>query len=228
MYLIKRSALAAACTSLLALGASLSANAALVIDGGANQSLPIVNNSFNTQLSAAGFDQMASGAQLRVDQNGFIDFYYIGAESGFNNSFTAQGSSPGDTLAEHNEGFNFAGYGNFTIAVSANDVVNFSFNSDAATALQPVDNASGSNLQGLGIYFNSSQNNPLLQVLLGYDDQTVNDDNDFEDMLIRADFRPSGDNVSPGSPVPLPAAIWLFGAGLTGLAGFARRAAKPQ
>jgi hypothetical protein len=35
-------------------------------------------------------------------------------------------------------------------------------------------------------------------------------------MLVRADFRPD-------SVVPLPAAVWLFGGGLLGLVGMARR-----
>jgi len=29
--------------------------------------------------------------------------------------------------------------------------------------------------------------------------------------------------LAPMSPVPVPAAVWLFGSGLLGLAGFARR-----
>jgi hypothetical protein len=210
----------------------MSAHAALVIGGGSTQSLPVAGNNFNSQLSALGFSHMTSGAQLRVSQDGFIDFYYIGAESGFNNSFTAQGNALSGNnkgfLTEHNEGFNFSGYAGFTIAVSANDIVNFSFTSEDATALTPVDNFNNSNLQGLGIYFDAAQSGSLQQVLLGYDDQIFNDDDDFEDMLIRADFRPelSGFQAAAVSAVPLPAAAWLFGAGLTSLAGFARRSAR--
>jgi hypothetical protein len=219
----KRRTLATGCACLLTMGACMSAQAAFVVQGGATQNLPIAGNKFNTELTGLGFSQMASGAQLRVSQDGYIDFYYIGAESGFNNTFTAQSSALSGNnqgfLTEHNEGFNFAGYAGFTIAVSANDILNFSFTSDDATALTPVDNFTNSNLQGLGIYFDPSQSGSLQQVLLGYDDQTINDDNDFEDMLVRADFRPA-------SVVPLPAAVWLFGAGLASLAGFARRSAQ--
>jgi hypothetical protein len=218
----KKLRLGTACACLFTLGASVSAHAAFVIQGGSTQNLPIANNSFNSQLTGLGFTQMTSGAQLRVSQDGFIDFYYIAAESGFNNTFTAQSTALSGNnkgfLTEHNEAFNFSGYAGFTIAVSANDIVNFSFTSDDATALTPVDNLNSTNLQGLGIYFDPSQSGPLQQVLLGYDDQTINDDNDFEDMLVRADFRPA-------SVVPLPAAVWLFGAGLAGLLGFARRSA---
>jgi hypothetical protein len=198
----------------------MSAQAAFVIQGGSTQVLPITGNAFNTELTALGFGQMTAGGQLRVSQDGFIDFYYIGAESGFNNTFTAQGSALSGNnkgfLTERNEGFDFSGYAGFTIAVSANDIVNFSFTSDGATALSPVDNLSNTSLpSGLGIYFDPGKSGSLQQVVLGYDDQTLNDDSDFEDMLVRADFRPA-------SVVPLPAAVWLFGSGLIGLAGVFR------
>jgi len=45
----------------------------------------------------------------------------------------------------------------------------------------------------------------------------TNTDNDFNDMVVML----SG--VSPVSQVPLPAAVWLFGSGLLGLVGMARR-----
>ena len=214
--------LATACGCLLTMAASMSAHAAFVIQGGSTQNLPITGNDFNSELIALGFDQMTSGAQLSVSQDGFIDFYYIGAESSYNNRFTAQsnalsGNSQG-FFTENDEGFNFSGYAGFSIAVSANDILNFSFTSDDANALTPVDNFNNTNLQGLGIY-DSSESGSLQQVVLGYNDQMFNDDKDFEDMLVRADFRPV-------SAVPLPAAAWLFGAGLASLAGFARRSAK--
>jgi hypothetical protein len=219
------------CGCLLTIGVSMSAHAGFVITGGSAQGLPIVDNKFNTELTGLGFSQMSSGAQLRVDQDGFVDFYYIGAESGFNNSFTGQGAGLSGNnkgfLSEHNEAFDFSGYAGFTIAVSANDILDFSFTSDDATALTPVDNLHGTNLQGLGIYFDSSNADPLQQIVLGYDDQTIDDDNDFEDMLVRADFRPG--LPGPGadvSTVPLPAAVWLFGTGLAALGGLARQSAR--
>ena len=190
-----KSMLGAACACAISLSTAMPAGASLVVSGGSVQNLPITGNAFNTELISLGFSQMNAGGQLRVSQDGFIDFYYVGAESGFNNTFTAQGNALSGNnkgfLTEHDEAFNFSGYAGFTIAVSANDILNFSFTSDNATALTPVDNLSNTNLQGLGIYFDSSQSGSLQQVMLGYDDQTLNDDDDFEDMLVRADFRPS-------------------------------------
>ena len=215
-----KSLLGAACACAISLSTTMPADASFVVSGGSVQSLPITGNNFNTELISLGFSQMNAGGQLRVSQNGFIDFYYIGAESSFNNTFTAQGNALSGNnkgfLTEHNEAFNFSGYAGFTIAVSANETLNFSFTSDNAIALTPVDNFSNTNLQGQGIYFDPSQSGSLQQVILGYDDQTINDDNDFEDMLVRADFRPS-------TVVPLPAAAWLFGSGLLGLIGISSR-----
>jgi len=208
------------CLCSIALSTAIPSQAAFVIQGGSTQNLPIAANAFNTELITLGFSQMNAGGQLRVNQDGFIDFYYVGAESAFNNTFTARGNALSGNnkgfLTEHNEAFDFSGYAGFTIAVSVNDILNFSFTSDDATALTPVDNLSNTNLKGLGIYFDPSQSGSLQQVVLGYDDQTINDDDDFEDMLVRVDFRPS-------TVVPLPAAVWLFGSGLLGLVGIARR-----
>jgi hypothetical protein len=217
MKKLTRATLAIACGCLLAAGAWRSASAAFAIDGGTAQGLPAANN-FKSQLSGLGFSQMTAGGQLRVDRDGFIDFSLIGAESGFVNSFL----SGSETLIENNQGFDFDGYGGFTIAVSANDLVDFRFDSNSVNALKPVDNAAGVNLQGLGIYFDPGLSGELNQVLLGYDDQLYFDDDDFEDMLIRADFRPRDDN-NGSAVVPVPGALWLLGAGLTALGGFARR-----
>jgi hypothetical protein len=204
---------------LLTMGACMSAHAGFVIQGGSTQNLPIPGNVFNTDLSALGFSQMTSGGQLQVNQDGYVDFYYIGAESGFNNTFTAQSNALSGNnkgfLTEHNEAFNFSGYSGFSLAVSANDILDFSFTSDGSSALTPVDNFSNTNLSGLGVYFDPSQSSSLQQIVLGYDDQGINPDKDFNDMLVRADFRPA-------SVVPLPAAIWLFGSGLVGLVGVVR------
>jgi hypothetical protein len=219
-----------AAAGLCLLSTGTSAHSAFVLQGGVAQSLSSVGNHFDDEILSQGIDQFTAGAQLRVSQDGYIDFYYVGALSGYNNSFTAQDSVGGGNglLTEHNERFNFSGYADFSIAVSANEAVNFSFTSDNGSALTPVNNFSGTNLQGLGILFSSSQSGPLQQVLLGYDDQIFNDDDDFDDMMIRAEFRP-GPSLPEGgfvSTVPLPAAVWLFAGGLGILVRTARGTAR--
>lgn len=207
---------ATACATAIALSISLSANAAFVFSGGSTQSLPVNGNNFNSNLQAEGFNQMTTGTQLRVDQDGSVTFYYIAAESGYTNSFhTASGS-----MTENNDGFNFSGYDSISINVSAGDILDFSFQSATASALTPVDNAGNTNLQGLGIITDSSSD-PLMQLVLAYNDNPrmigTGMDGDYDDMLVRADFR--------AAAVPVPAAVWLFGSGLLGLIGAARRKA---
>jgi hypothetical protein len=203
----------------MSMGLSLSASAAFVFSGGSTQSLPLSGNDFNTDLATLNFDQITSGTQLRVNQDGFVDFFYVGAESGFTNTFTSGGNS----ATEGNEGFKFSGYASFTTAVSAGDILDFSFTSANRSALTPVDNFNNTNLQGLGIIFDSNTSGSLMQVVLGYDDQITGDDNDHDDMLIRADFRPAPASVAA---VPVPAAVYLFGSGLLGLTAITFRKQK--
>jgi len=200
----------AVCASAVALSASLPANAAFVLSGGSSQSLPINGNDFNSDLQGTGFNQITTGAQLRVDQDGSVTFYYIAAESAFTNSFhTTSG-----VMTEGNDAFNYDGYDSVTINVSAGEALDFIFQAANAGALSPVDNANNINLGGLGIMTGDG----MSELLLAYNDNrtlTAPGDADYDDMLVRAEF----------SAVPVPAAVWLFGSGLLGLIGAARRKA---
>jgi len=208
----------AVCAGAVTLSTSLPANAAFVLSGGSPAgSLPISGNDFNSDLQAEGFNEVTIGAQLSVDQDGFVTFSYIAAESWFTNSF----HSGSDSMTENDDSFNFSGYDSITVSVSAGDILDFSFQSATAGALAPVDNASGNNLEGLASITSgigpASTSNSLMQLVLGYNDNPElsgpSMDADYDDMLVRADF----------SPVPVPAAVWLFGSGLLGLIAAARR-----
>ncbi len=170
--------------------------------------LPIAGNDFNANMQALGYSLMTTGAQLSVDQDGFVTFTYIAAESGFTNKFNSSFGS----MTEFNGAWNFdPGHASLTGNVTAG-VLGFNFTSNGRGALEPVDNFLGLNLQGLGIFTHGSGSRD--QVILGYDDQYLwPDDDNHDDMMIRVDF----------NPVPIPAALWLFGSGLLGLIGVARR-----
>ncbi len=197
--------LIAACAGTIVLLVSLSAQAAFVITGGSASGWPVGGNDFTSDLNSLGYNQMLTGGQLSVDMDGKVTFHYIAAESGYSNSFTGASS-----MSENNESFNWDGWNSFSIDVSSGDVLDFNFNSASSSALSPVDNYNGSNLQGLGIM--SSTTTPDL--VLAYNDNYLGYiDSDFDDMLVRASF----------SVVPIPAAAWLFGSGLLGLIGLARR-----
>ena len=185
-------------------------NAALILSVTAPSPLLPIGNDFNTDMQGLGYDRMTTGAQLSVNQSGSVTFTYIAAESGYTNSFNLSSSS----MTEANEAFDFNGHGSsLTINVTADDILNFNFTSDGIGALTPVNNFTGEKLEGLGIFTKGSGSSHQ-QVILGYDDQWYSpDDNDHDDMMIRVDF----------NPVPVPAAVWLFGSGLIGLIGIARR-----
>ena len=200
--------LTAVCAGAVTLIASLSANAAFVISGGASEPRPITGNDFNGDLSGEGISNMTTGAQLSVDTDGFVTFYYLAAESGYTNSF----NSGSNTITEHNESFKWDGWSSFTISVAANEILDFSFTSATAHALTPVDNASSTSLEGLGIM--TMTDGDMSELVLAYNDNALGTgDADYDDMLVRAEF----------SAVPVPAAVWLFGSGLLGLIGIARR-----
>ena len=200
---------AAACAGAVTLAASLSANAAFVVAGGSTSPWPVPGNDFTSDLEVKGFNQMTSSAQLSVNQDGFVDFYYIAAESSYSNTF----HNTNGFITEGDDPFNFNGYAMITVEVSAGDMLDFSFQSASAAALTPVDNHAATNLEGLGIMTPGSSSSSLTQLVLAYNDGSI--DADFDDMLVRADFRVAA--------VPVPAAIWLFGSGLIGLIGMARR-----
>lgn len=197
----------AVCAGAVTLMVSFSANAAFVVTGGSTPFWPVTGNDFTSDLASKGFDEMTTGAQLSVDMDGSVTFYYIAAESGYTNSFNS-GSS--NSITENNDSFDWDGWDRFSINVAAGDILDFSFTSANASALTPVDNASGSNLEGLGIMAGES----MSELVLAYNDNYLGFvDSDFDDMLVRAEF----------NAVPVPAAVWLFGSGLLGLMGIARR-----
>jgi len=210
---VKTRRFTAVCAGMVTLIASLSANAAFVIEaGGSTQSFPIPGNDFESNLGGKGFNQMTTGTQLSVDMSGSVTFYYIAAESAYENSFNS-GSS--NTMTENNDTFNWDGWDSFSINVAAGDMLDFIFTSDNASALTPVDNTGSVNLVGLGIM----ESTDTSDLVLAYNDNYLltgpGMDADYDDMLVRAEFIPTA--------VPLPAAVWLFGSGLIGLIGMARR-----
>lgn len=209
-------ALAGALVSLL----NLPAQAAFVMNGGTNTNLPLTGNDYNSDLMGLGFDAMRTEGYLSVDQSGFIDFYFIGAESTYSDTFTVT-EHPSSTTSSitdpaNNSGasktpFDFGGvtgYTPITIAVTAGERLDFQFSNNVN--FNTVNNLTGSRLFDLGIIYDVGA--PTLnQVVLAYDDQfsILGLDDNHDDLLIRADFR----------PVPVPPAVWLF---ISGLVGFAR------
>ena len=206
--------LAAVCAGAVTLATSLSANAAFVYSGVETETLPIEKNDFNGQLQDLDFNQMTTGAQLSVNMDGSVTFYYIAAESGYTNSFN-YGSGSSISITEDNDSFDWDGWYSFSIDVVAGDILDFSFTSATASALTPVDNASNIILHGLGIMSSTTTSDLVLAYNDNYRFTGPGMDADYDDMLVRAEFS--------STAVPVPAAIWLFASGLLGLIGMARR-----
>ena len=208
--------LTAVCAGVVALSASLSANAAFLVTGGSAPFWPVTGNDFTSDLNGKGFDEMTTGAQLSVTMDGSVTFYYIAAESGYTNSFIS-----GSSIVEDNDEFKWDGWGDsITIDVKADKALDFSFTSASISALTPVDNAKKTNLHGLGTLLGSGNHRAFA---LAYNDNYLGfKDSDFDDMLVRAVFNSAAVPVPPIA-TPIPAAAWLFGSGLLGLIGMARR-----
>ena len=202
---------ATVCAGVVTLFTSISASAAFVVTGGSAPFWPVPGNDFTGDLNGEGINNMTTGAQLSVDMDGFVTFYYLSAESGYTNSF----NSGSNTITEHNESFKWDGWSSFTISVAANEILDFSFTSATAHALTPVDNASSTSLEGLGIMTNGN----MSELVLAYNDNALGTgDGDYDDMLVRAKF-----SSAPVTHLPVPGAVWLFGSGLLGLIGVAIR-----
>lgn len=197
--------------------------AAFVLTGGFSNPFPVIGNDYNNDLTGLGFTTMRESGQLSVNMDGFVTFRLVGAESTYSNTFTAGSESiteprDNDNLTDPKTPFAFGGVPGapvITIAVTAGDILNFQFSND--TNSNTVDNLAGINLFDLGIVYDFAATS-LDQLVLAYDDTYckwcfwgVEDNHD--DMLIRADFR----------PIPVPPAVWLFGSGLIGLVAIARR-----
>jgi hypothetical protein len=209
--------LALAASVLLSL-VHLPARAAFVMNGGTDMNLPVAANDYNSDLMGLGFDTMRTEGYLSVDQSGFIDFYFIGAESFYSDTFTVTEHPSSVTSSITDPWFNsdgwrtpfdfggVTGYTPITIAVTAGERLDFQFSNSFDTA----NNLTGSRLLDLGIVYDPGAPT-LSQLVLAYDDEFFLD-NDHDDLLIRADFR----------PVPVPPAVWLFTSGLVGFATVAR------
>ena len=212
---------ACAWITLFGLAFMAATQAAFVINGGSNDDLPVTGNDYNDDLSGLGFDTMKESGYLTVDMDGFVTFRLVGAESTYVNTFTVTEHpslipSSITELGNPMLGFNFDGIGaSITIAVTAGEKLDFQFSNNTNPS-EIVNNFTSARLYDLGIVYDLAPAS-LDQLVLAYDDQFsfAGVDDNHDDMLIRADF----------SPVPVPAAVWLFGSGLLGLFGFARKRA---
>ena len=157
------------------------------------------------------------GAQITVSSDTNISMWYLGKEAGYVNAFE---------LPENTERLSTSGQSNvFSVPSSgpstsvAAGLLPFCFTTSGGGAPDSVCNGanpdalSGGTGPNFFAYFRDTKT-----VDLWLDDGGAGPDDNHDDMVVRLQIRQGEFGV-----VPVPAAVWLFGSGLLGLVGIARR-----
>lgn len=194
------------------------ANAGVTISWGAVNPIP-ANNDFKANLGAAGLTNFATtGVTMVADPGTIIDFYYVGAESGFSDTFTTSGTGATHVnyteLPNNNENHFGAPIflGSDTFSGSLAGLLNFT--SDGPGAPGTVGTLPFGLFVGPGLSPNGGNFNSFY---FGYDDQLTNIDDNHDDFVVWA--------VVHAVPEPSTWAMMLLGFAGIGMA--VRRQRKP-
>jgi hypothetical protein len=194
--------------SALALGVPTASNAAVDVtlnyDASSVFTVP-ANNNFVSFLNGLGFTQYVQGAltSLVMNQAASIQFYFLGTESGFSDTFTTSNISfTENTSFQDNTAAPIYLGGTLFNAGSLAGLISFS-NSGNATV-------STVGTPGFGIYLPQGfqSGGTLTEFYIGYDDEVLNIDDNHDDMIIKA--------VVTAVPEPTTWAMFVAGFGLIG------------
>lgn len=144
-----------------------------------------------------------------------LEFTYLGSEAGYNNSFWFNGIKLFQTGGNQNI-FNAAGLATQTVTGVASGMLNFFFQSPLGTAVNGANPDDGLGLGDVGPNFfvsfdNGETSTSGTSLVLWFDDNGANSDDNHDDMAIRI-------TITNGvASVPVPAALPLMLVGLGGL-----------
>lgn len=164
------------------------------------------SNDFQASLAALGLSRYAStGASLFLNGPATIVFEFLGSESGFDDTFSTSG---GLSLTENSS------YTNFFAAPLLIGAQTFSFGSLASllnfSSSGGIPAKVGEN--GFGIFLdpNLISGSQVTTFYFGYDDEFTNQDDDYDDFVVRA-------TVTSAVPEPSTWAMMFAGFALLGL-----------
>lgn len=211
MHMLKKLALGFA--GLMAAGSP--ASAAVIINFTGSTAIP-GSNDFQSDLNGLGLNQLASGAgtSILLDADSMISFELLGTESSLDDTFSAPGVSYTEMTTLLNSFATPIALGSSML--SAGDLAGLLMFSASAGGSATIGDP------GFGIFIGPDfiSGGTTSVFYLGYDDRVTNQDDDFDDFVVRA-------TVTPLSAVP-EAGTWammLLGFGLAGL-GLRRRSGR--
>jgi hypothetical protein len=189
------------------LAASPASGASWVVSGGPDTSVA-ANNDYKGALEDLGYTGASIGADVSISTGAWVEFFFMGSESGFMDSFKVTGAN-GDvlTFTEDNSTawpwqFNPVYLGTVWVegaldVLFTNDGGNLGRNASSGTA-------------GFAVF--TGANTASNELFFGYDDEAGFQDDDHDDMIFRARIL----------PVPEPT-TWAMMLGGIAAVGFAMR-----
>jgi hypothetical protein len=196
------------------LGSSYPANAAVVVNFGSTNAIS-ANNDFQSELNGLGLTQLATtGASLMLDADSMITFDLLGSESGFDDTFNAPSISYTEMTLLLNSFASPIGLGSGVF--TAGDLAGLLTFTSSGGATATVGD------RGFGIFLgpNALSGDASSVFYFGYDDQITNQDDDFDDFIVRA-------TVTPLAAVPEPGTWAMMLIGFAGVGFALRRKQRP-